>query len=93
MSQAAVGSTLQQQQSPAEGTPAAALDESLLVLLVCPLAKTPLRYDALQQLLINDELGVSYPVVKGVPFLVPTHGKLLHQQQQQQQEGWQAGNS
>jgi uncharacterized protein YbaR (Trm112 family) len=42
----------------------------------------PCRYDAQQQLLINDDLGVGYPVVNGVPYLVPTRGKMLQQQQQ-----------
>lgn len=91
MCQAAAGSTLQQQQS-AAGSTAAVLDEALLAKLVCPLAKTPLRYDVEQQLLINDELGVGYPVVNGVPYLMPTRGRMLHQEGQEE-EGQQAGHS
>lgn len=49
------------------------------------------RYDVEQQLLINDELGVGYPVVNGVPYLMPTRGRMLHQEGQE--EGQQAGHS
>ncbi|KAF8071117.1 recA [Scenedesmus sp. PABB004] len=49
--------------------PPGALDERLLELLVCPLSKTPLRHDAARGLLVNDELGVAWPIVDGVPHL------------------------
>jgi uncharacterized protein YbaR (Trm112 family) len=48
------------------------------------------RYVAEQQLLVNGDLGVAYPVVNGVPYLMPSRGKLL---QQESQTGQQAGNS
>ncbi|KAJ7538538.1 hypothetical protein O6H91_11G053300 [Diphasiastrum complanatum] len=49
----------------------------LLEYLVCPLSKTPLRYCEQSQELINDELGVAYPVVDGIPCLVPADGRIL----------------
>eukprot|EP00126_Sphaerothecum_destruens_P002568 Sdes_comp15996_c0_seq1m5165 len=52
-------------------------DPHLLSILVCPLAKTPLRHDAAQNTLVCDQLGVSYPIVDGIPQLVPWDGKLL----------------
>ncbi|ERN08492.1 uncharacterized protein LOC18436620 [Amborella trichopoda] len=46
-------------------------------LLVCPLSKQPLRECGESNALISDALGVSYPVVNGIPHLVPKDGKLL----------------
>lgn len=89
ISQTAAGSGSQQQQHAAESS-AAVLKEQLLSKLVCPLTKTPLRYVAEQQQLVNDDLGVAYPVVNGVPYLMPSRGTLL---QQESQTGQQAGNS
>lgn len=35
------------------------------------------RYDAAKDALICDELGVSYPIVAGIPRLTPLAGQLL----------------
>ncbi|KXJ12794.1 Protein preY, mitochondrial [Exaiptasia diaphana] len=52
-------------------------DEKLLEILVCPLTKRPLRFDAASNQLISDEIGVAYPVVDGVPNLIPSDGHLI----------------
>lgn len=39
------------------------------------------RYDREQQLLINDEVGVAYPIVNGIPNLILARGRLLQQQE------------
>ena len=46
--------------------PAPALVEKL----VCPLTRTPLRYDRVAQELISDAAGIAYPVRDGVPIML-----------------------
>ncbi|KAK1326139.1 hypothetical protein QJS10_CPA01g00371 [Acorus calamus] len=55
----------------------AGLDKALSDFLICPFSKHPLRLCKETQSLINDELGVSYPIVDGIPCLLPKDGKLL----------------
>ena len=45
-------------------------DERLLDLLVCPLTRTRLRYDAAAQELIAEEAGLAYPIRGGVPVML-----------------------
>ncbi|XP_075564796.1 protein preY, mitochondrial [Pelecanus crispus] len=47
------------------------LEPSLLRFLVCPLSKRPLRYDEATNELINEELGIAYPVIDGIPNMIP----------------------
>lgn len=46
------------------------LDSRLLEILVCPLTRTRLRYDAATQELISDSAGLAYPVRDGVPIML-----------------------
>ncbi|XP_072291836.1 UPF0434 protein Mmar10_2939 isoform X1 [Eucyclogobius newberryi] len=55
----------------------APFDASLLEVLVCPLSKKPLRYEAETNELINDELGIAYPVIDGIPNMIPQDARLL----------------
>ncbi|TKS72985.1 Protein preY, mitochondrial [Collichthys lucidus] len=55
----------------------APFDASLLQLLVCPLSKKPLRYDAETNELINEELGIAYPIVGGIPNMIPQEARLI----------------
>jgi len=55
------------------------LDPWLLERLVCPVSRTPLRYDEAAQELISDAAGLAYPVRDGVPVMLveearPTDG-------------------
>jgi uncharacterized protein YbaR (Trm112 family) len=43
--------------------------ESLLDLLVCPLSRMPLRYDAALQELISDAAGLAFPIREGIAIL------------------------
>ena len=45
-------------------------DPRLLDILVCPLTKTPLRYDAEKQELISDKAGLAFPIREGVPIML-----------------------
>jgi uncharacterized protein YbaR (Trm112 family) len=42
----------------------------LVAKLVCPLTRTPLRYDAEAQELVSEAAGLAYPVRDGTPVLL-----------------------
>jgi uncharacterized protein len=46
------------------------LDPKLLEILVCPLTKVPLRYDAARQELISDQACLAYPIRDGIPIML-----------------------
>jgi uncharacterized protein YbaR (Trm112 family) len=46
------------------------VDPKLLEILVCPLTKGPLRYDAERQELISDHAGLIYPIRDGIPIML-----------------------
>jgi len=48
----------------------ARVDPKLLEILVCPLTKAPLRYDAEQQELISDQARLAYPIRDGIPIML-----------------------
>ena len=50
--------------------PATPVDRKLLDILVCPLTKGPLRYDAANQELISDRAGLAYPIRDGIPIML-----------------------
>ncbi|XP_024527223.1 protein preY, mitochondrial-like isoform X2 [Selaginella moellendorffii] len=56
-----------------------AFDPKLLEFLVCPLSKTALRYSEKRQELISDELGVAYPIIDGIPNLIPLDGRIMEE--------------
>jgi hypothetical protein len=45
------------------------IDPKLLEILVCPLTKTTLQYDAAAQELISRAAGLAYPIRNGVPLM------------------------
>lgn len=48
----------------------ASIDPKLLEILVCPLTKVPLRYDADKQELVSDQAGLAYPIRDGIPIML-----------------------
>ncbi|MEG8053239.1 Trm112 family protein [Sphingomonas aerolata] len=46
------------------------LDPWLLERLVCPVSRTPLRYDETAQELISDAAGLAYLIRDGVPVML-----------------------
>jgi uncharacterized protein len=52
-------------------------DESLVPILVCPLTRTPLRYDQEAQELISDEAGLAYPIRDGLAVLLVDEARKL----------------
>jgi uncharacterized protein YbaR (Trm112 family) len=54
-----------------------ALDSWLLERLVCPLTRTPLRYDREAGELVSDAAGVAYPIRDGVPVMLIEEARQL----------------
>jgi uncharacterized protein len=55
----------------------ARLDPKLLEILVCPLTKTSLDYDAERQELISRAAGLAYPIRDGIPIMLPDEARKL----------------
>lgn len=53
------------------------LDDDLLAILVCPLTRMPLRWDAERNELVSEAGGLAYPVRDGVPLMVPEDARQL----------------
>lgn len=49
----------------------------LLEILVCPLTRVPLRYDAKNQELISDQAALAYPIRDGIPVMLPQEARPL----------------
>jgi uncharacterized protein len=52
-------------------------DPRLLEILVCPLTKTPLSYDADAQELVSRAAGLAYPIRDGIPIMLPEEAREL----------------
>ena len=46
------------------------VDPRLLEVLVCPITKTSLRYDAAHQELISDAAKLAFPIRDGIPIML-----------------------
>lgn len=53
------------------------VDPKLLELLVCPLSKMPLDYDAERRELISRAARLAFPIVDGMPVLVVSEARPL----------------
>lgn len=53
------------------------IDPKLLEILVCPLTKVPLRYDADRQELFSDQAGLAYPIRDGIPVMLPDEARQM----------------
>jgi uncharacterized protein YbaR (Trm112 family) len=62
--------------SPAD-RPAASVDPKLLEILVCPLTKCPLEYDAEKQELISRAAKLAYPIRDGIPIMLPEEARRI----------------
>ena len=53
------------------------VDPKLLEILVCPMTKGPLRYDAERQELISEQAGLAYPIRDGIPIMLIDEARKL----------------
>jgi uncharacterized protein len=64
--------------SPPDETPEVSrVDPRLLEILVCPLTKTTLEYDAANQELISRAARLAYPIRDGIPIMLPEEARKL----------------
>jgi hypothetical protein len=54
-----------------------AVDPKLLEILVCPLTKGPLDYDAKAQELISRQAKLAYPIRDGIPIMLPDEARRI----------------
>lgn len=53
------------------------IDPKLLELLVCPLTKSTLDYDAVHQELISQAARLAYPIRDGIPIMLPEEARRI----------------
>lgn len=51
------------------------MDKKLLEILVCPVSKAPLTYDAASQELRCAQSGLAYPIRDGIPVMLETEAR------------------
>ncbi|MDK9697601.1 MAG: Trm112 family protein [Siculibacillus sp.] len=51
------------------------LDPRLLELLICPLTRTTLTYDAEKQELVSRAARLAYPIRDGIPIMLPSEAR------------------
>lgn len=57
--------------------PSNLIDPKLLEILVCPLTKGRLEYDAEKQELISRSAKLAYPIRDGIPIMLPEEARQL----------------
>jgi uncharacterized protein YbaR (Trm112 family) len=53
------------------------IDPKLLEILVCPLTKSTLEYNAAKQELISRAARLAYPIRDGIPIMLPEEARPL----------------
>jgi uncharacterized protein YbaR (Trm112 family) len=53
------------------------ISPKLLEILVCPITKTPLRYDSAAKELISEKAGLAFPIRDGIPIMLPEEARKL----------------
>jgi uncharacterized protein YbaR (Trm112 family) len=57
--------------------PENSIDPKLLEILVCPLTKGPLEFDAARQELISRSAKLAYPIRDGIPIMLPEEARKI----------------
>ena len=57
--------------------PEGTVDPKLLEILVCPMTKAPLEYDAVRQELISRTAKLAYPIRDGIPIMLPEEARKI----------------
>jgi uncharacterized protein YbaR (Trm112 family) len=63
--------------SPPPDRPPHSVDPKLLEILVCPVTKGTLEYDAANQELISRSAKLAYPIRDGIPIMLPEEARKL----------------
>jgi hypothetical protein len=57
--------------------PAGSVDPKLLEILVCPVSKSPLEYDAARQELISRKAKLAFPIRDGIPIMLADEARRI----------------
>jgi hypothetical protein len=57
--------------------PEGTVDPKLLEILVCPMTKGPLEYDATRQELVSRTAKLAYPIRDGIPIMLPEEARKI----------------
>jgi uncharacterized protein YbaR (Trm112 family) len=57
--------------------PEGTVDPKLLVILVCPVTKGQLEFDAGRQELISRKAKLAYPIRDGIPIMLPEEARQI----------------
>lgn len=69
--------TAKDKKTTTSGSSTHAVDPKLLEILVCPLTKAPLSYDADAEELISKKARLAYPVRDGIPIMLVDEAREL----------------
>ncbi|MBS28147.1 MAG: hypothetical protein CL566_04370 [Alphaproteobacteria bacterium] len=64
--------------APETGSDSSKVDSKLLEILVCPVTKGPLEYDAGAQELVSRQAGLAYPIRDGIPIMLADEARALN---------------
>ncbi|MEQ8229019.1 MAG: Trm112 family protein [Rhodospirillales bacterium] len=53
------------------------VDPKLLEILVCPVTKGPLEFDAAAGELVSHKAGLAYPIRDGIPIMLPDEARQI----------------
>ena len=53
------------------------VDPKLLEILVCPMTRGPLEFDAARQELVSRSAKLAYPIRDGIPIMLPEEARKL----------------
>jgi uncharacterized protein YbaR (Trm112 family) len=57
--------------------PETTVDPKLLEILVCPMTKGALEYDAAKQELVSRSARLAYPIRDGIPIMLPEEARKI----------------
>ena len=60
-----------------QATPPRAIDPKLLEILVCPVTKGALKYDAAKQELVSKNARLAFPIRDGIPIMLADEAREL----------------
>lgn len=63
--------------APSGSGPSSTVDPKLLEILICPLTRGPLKYDAEAQELISERANLAFPIRDGIPIMLEFEAREL----------------
>jgi uncharacterized protein YbaR (Trm112 family) len=63
------------------------VDKQLLSILVCPVSKAPLEYEAEAQELVCRASGLAYPIRDGIPVMLESEARQLKADEKLRSDG------